>query len=295
MLFTGFLQARSRGLPKDIKLVCTGAPGPRVEELKDATQRLGLRNAVIFFDFLDEVSFSAVMRSSLGVVFPSLYEGFGMPVPEAMASECPVACSDRTSLVEIAGNAALLFDPRKPSDIATAMCRLSSDRKLRADLINKGKRRALEFGDPDRMTREYWELFQYAAGHCREGAYEIHGIYADGWAGPSIILQYGSGLQERSIFLEVNAPDWLPIRQFDVDLTIRATRKPRRYKVWRGKTLAIEFEIGSNPGAVDFTIRPLFQPVELLSGQDARQLTLMIRYFEIREPGRASTIYAMPK
>jgi hypothetical protein len=290
MLLTGFLQARSRGLPTEVKLVCTGAPGARLEELKDAVQRLGLASAVLLAGFLDEVAFSALMRSSLGVVFPSLYEGFGMPVLEAMAAGCPVACSNRTSLPEVVGDAALLFDPRKPSDIAEAMCRLWFDQDLRSELMQNGKRRALAFTNSDEMTREYWHLFQRAAGRYSEVG-RVQGIYADGWAGPSIALQYGSGHPERSIYFQGSVPEWLPIRKFDVQWITRETGKLQRERVSRGKSFEFEFRIGSAPGAVDLAITPLFQPAELTWGTDLRQLTLQVQRVEIREPHLSCSLY----
>lgn len=162
VLLRAFAMARSMGLRDEVKLVCTGAPGSRMDEVVHVSDALGLREAVRFPGFCDDITFSALLGSSLAVVFPSLYEGFGMPVLEAMAAGCPVACSNATSLPEIAGDAALLFDPESPSAVAQAMCRLDSDPQLRSDLMEKGVRRAVEFADSDRMAREYWSLFERA-------------------------------------------------------------------------------------------------------------------------------------
>src|SRR5947209_12174619 len=101
MLLTAFSMAKHRGLPPDIKLVCTGSPGSRMVELADAADALSMGGSVIFPGFVGEVEFAALIKSCLGVVFPSLYEGFGMPVLEAMAAGRPVACSNCTSLPEI--------------------------------------------------------------------------------------------------------------------------------------------------------------------------------------------------
>jgi glycosyltransferase involved in cell wall biosynthesis len=79
-----------------------------------------------------------------------------------MAAGVPVACSNVTSLPEVAADAAILFDPRIPTQIAQAMVTLLEDKAIRIRLIQAGQQRAQEFSDTDRMAREYWELFQYA-------------------------------------------------------------------------------------------------------------------------------------
>ena len=87
----------------------------------------------------------ALYNRAEALVFPSLYEGFGIPVLEAMASGCPVLCSNVTSLPEVAGDAALQFNPNDHDEISTTMRRIVEDKNLRTDLSKRGLRRAALF------------------------------------------------------------------------------------------------------------------------------------------------------
>jgi glycosyltransferase involved in cell wall biosynthesis len=163
MLLTAFGMACSRGLlAPDIKLVCTGAPGERQTYLRLAATLMGLGDHVLFPGFLSNDELGCLLGHAGGMIFPSLYEGFGLPVIEAMAMGVPVACSNLTSLPEVAANAAILFDPRVPEQIADAMATLLADSDRRGQLIAAGLKRAAEFSDTDRMAREYWDLFLHA-------------------------------------------------------------------------------------------------------------------------------------
>jgi glycosyltransferase involved in cell wall biosynthesis len=84
---------------------------------------------------------AALYRGAHALIFPSLFEGFGMPIAEAILSGCPVACSNSTSLPEVAGDAALLFDPHTVEDIAAAIGEITTNEKLREDLRDKAVRR----------------------------------------------------------------------------------------------------------------------------------------------------------
>jgi glycosyltransferase involved in cell wall biosynthesis len=92
-------------------------------------------------------------------VFPSLYEGFGMPILEAMAFGKPVICSNVTSLPEVAGDAAIYIDPRKPLDIVHAIELITSDATAIEDLIDQGYQRLTAFRGPERMARQYLDIF----------------------------------------------------------------------------------------------------------------------------------------
>ena len=162
MLLTAFGMACHEGFSADIKLVCTGAPGARQDWLMSSARTMNLSEKVIFPGFLPNEELAALMVNCRGVVFPSLYEGFGLPVIEAMAAGVPVASSNTTSLPEVAEDAAILFDPRIPTQIAKAMASLVNDDALCARLIQSGKQRVAEFSDSERMTREYWDIFQFA-------------------------------------------------------------------------------------------------------------------------------------
>lgn len=161
-LLAAFGMHRARDPSSRLKLVCTGAPGERGRHLAGEAARMGLGPWTVFPGYLPEPQLAALLRGCAALVYPSLYEGFGMPVPEAMAAGKPVLCSSVTSVPEIAGDAALYFDPTRPAEIADAIRRLVGDPALAAELVKKGLARARVFGDPSRMASQYWAVFERA-------------------------------------------------------------------------------------------------------------------------------------
>jgi glycosyltransferase involved in cell wall biosynthesis len=100
---------------------------------------------VLILGYVPAEDLPALYRAASLLVYPSLFEGFGIPLIEAMSCRCPIVCSDVTSLPELAGDAAVLVHPYDVEGLADAMWRVLSDRDLRADLVAKGLARARHF------------------------------------------------------------------------------------------------------------------------------------------------------
>jgi glycosyltransferase involved in cell wall biosynthesis len=126
-------------------LVLPGYPTAHETELRERAHALGVHDDVRFPAWVSSAELEGLWSIARGFVFPSLYEGFGLPVLEAMARGVPVACADASSLPEVAGDAALLFDPRSETTIADALRRLLGDEELRACLTALGVERAARF------------------------------------------------------------------------------------------------------------------------------------------------------
>jgi glycosyltransferase involved in cell wall biosynthesis len=126
-------------------LVLPGYATEHEQELRDHARALGAQDDVRFPSWVSAEELEGLWELASAFVFPSLYEGFGLPVLEAMARGVPVACSDASSLPEVAGDAALLFDPRSASELAEALRRLLSDEPLRVRLAARGRERAKHF------------------------------------------------------------------------------------------------------------------------------------------------------
>jgi glycosyltransferase involved in cell wall biosynthesis len=105
----------------------------------------GVRHDVRFFGFVPDSTLSALYRMAAVFAFPSLYEGFGLPPLEAMASGTPVVTSRISSLPEVVGDAAILVDPYSVDDIASGLDRVLSDADLRAALVERGHARVAQF------------------------------------------------------------------------------------------------------------------------------------------------------
>ena len=142
------LDSLVRALPElgdDAVLVLPGASTAYEHELRVLAERLGVAPRVRFPDWVSEEELDALYALSRAFVLPSHSEGFGLPVLEAMTRGVPVACANVSALPEVAGDAALLFDPRRQEAVTAAVRRLLNDRSLAARLVERGYERARQF------------------------------------------------------------------------------------------------------------------------------------------------------
>ncbi|MGI9145255.1 MAG: glycosyltransferase family 4 protein [Chloroflexota bacterium] len=160
LLIEAFARFRRAAPDSDLALVCTGAPGVAADELTSLAAQCCPPASFAFAGYLPEPEFVAMLQSCRGLIFPSLYEGFGLPVLEAMACGKPVLCSNVTSLPEVAGDAAVLFDPHDVDAIAHAIGRLELEPDLDTQLVQRGHARAQHFGDARRMAGHYLAAFE---------------------------------------------------------------------------------------------------------------------------------------
>ncbi len=143
-LIEAFSLVRRRGLG-NLKLVLIGDEISRYAALRRAVHRHQLHPYVRFIGFMPEETLAVMYRLAAVFVFPSLYEGFGLPPLEAMASGTPVVTSNVSALPEVAGDAALLVDPYDPVAIADAIHDVLTNDALRSRLCHKGQQRASQF------------------------------------------------------------------------------------------------------------------------------------------------------
>jgi glycosyltransferase involved in cell wall biosynthesis len=160
-LMEAFAAARRQGIPHD--LVCAGPYGWSSRNLTDVIDRLGLRHAVHFTGYVPVKDLPAIYNLGEMFAFPSVYEGFGLPVVEAMACGTPVVTSNTSSLDEIASGAAETVDPYDVSALTTAFVRLARDASWRRELSERGLARARQFSWA-RTAREMLAVYQRAAG-----------------------------------------------------------------------------------------------------------------------------------
>jgi glycosyltransferase involved in cell wall biosynthesis len=160
-LMTAFARARHAGIRQH--LVCVGPYGWSSRDLSGCIDRLGIRDAVHFTGYVPFEHLPAIYSLGDFFVFPSLYEGFGLPVVEAMACGLPVLTSNTSSLGEIAGDAAETIDPTSIDAIADAIERLSKSGELRRDRAERGLVRARTFSWAQ-TAREMLAVYHRAAG-----------------------------------------------------------------------------------------------------------------------------------
>lgn len=172
VLFVGTLQPRknivrlieafSLVLDKSPQLVVIGKKGWLYEEILAAPKKFGVEERVIFLDFVTDDDLPSLYHHAEVFVLPSLYEGFGLPVLEAMKLGCPVITSNVSSLPEAGGDAALYVNPEDTQDIAEKIEKVISDKKLREQMVKKGFEHIKQFSW-EKTARQTLEILENVA------------------------------------------------------------------------------------------------------------------------------------
>jgi glycosyltransferase involved in cell wall biosynthesis len=142
-LIRAFANLEPETVEPETQLVIAGGRGWLYQDIFTEAGRHGDRVRIL--GFVDEADLPALYRNAALFAFPSLYEGFGLPVLEAMACGVPVVCSNASSLPEVAGDAALLVDPLETDGLAEAMARVLEDAGLRREMVARGVAQAARF------------------------------------------------------------------------------------------------------------------------------------------------------
>jgi glycosyltransferase involved in cell wall biosynthesis len=160
-LIEAFAELRTREGLDDVKLLIIGDEMSKLPALRRAVHRLKLHKHVRFLGYVPDETLAILYRLATVFVFPSLYEGFGLPPLEAMASGAPVVTSNVSSLPEVTGDAAMLVDPYDVESIVSGVARVLTDPALAAEMRQKGFARAREFSwerSVEQTLRVYQEL-----------------------------------------------------------------------------------------------------------------------------------------
>jgi glycosyltransferase involved in cell wall biosynthesis len=151
------------------KLVIAGPLGEGEPLLQRLTEELGIGESVVFTGFVPDADLPALYSAARLYACPSLYEGFGFTVLEAMACEVPVVCSPETSLPEVAGDAAVYANPRDPAEFAAALQSVFSDSALRSRMVSAGLKNCQRFSWRG-AARQTLAAYHHAAGCVAEKA-----------------------------------------------------------------------------------------------------------------------------
>lgn len=157
--FPLFLEAFQKVHTKypEIQLICAGG-GMFSKAEKEEMNRLKIQNFVHFYDINDEILYR-LYQNAIAFVYPSLYEGFGIPILEAFACQCPVLLSNASCFPEVAQQAALYFEPDSSISMANQMERVYQEEALRQQLIQNGTKRAQDFS-PEKVAKETMAVYQ---------------------------------------------------------------------------------------------------------------------------------------
>jgi glycosyltransferase involved in cell wall biosynthesis len=143
----------------DTKLVIVGAKKWWEGEIEDTYNNLEYKSDVIFVGRKEAKDVARIASASIGLVFPSLFEGFGIPIVEAWKAGTAVITSNTTSLPEVAGEGALVVNPYSVEEITSAMCNIFDNKELRQELIEKGEQQLDRFSW-DKSEEKIWKIIQ---------------------------------------------------------------------------------------------------------------------------------------
>ena len=255
-----------------LKLVLTGNPLEKSDYFHKMIQTMGLDNRIVITGYLTNAELYGILDGAKGLIYPSLFEGFGIPVVEAMYLNKLIACSNLTSLPEIGCDAIHYFNPKKPDEIVEAFEYLHNS-VMKEEISSEYKKR-LEIYQTDKMVKAYIALFKKTIANKDDLLFEegVNGIWPDGWSGGEVEV-YLAQRKGMMLTLKAQNPEFTSINQ---ELSFIQNGVEKKYTINKGETIDIEEPITEDHTEIILRIQKTWSPKEVLKSEDDRQLGIMI-------------------
>lgn len=272
LLLTAFGMYMSKESDSSRKLVLTGNALEQIDYYLKLIERLNLKNSVIITGYISDDELYSILKNARGLIYPSLFEGFGIPIVEAMQLHKLVACSSATSLPEIGCQSIHYFDPRKPDEICEAISYLFEN-DISKTIIDDYSLKLKDYST-ERMAKEYIRVFErvikdttvhiFEEGHC--------GIFEDGWATKEIIVRLDMK-EVGALHIEMLLPEFVKAAE---RFWVRKEGFKRKYLLKAGESMTLDLVVPKGRNEITLLFSNVWKPDDLLNNSDIRELSVMI-------------------
>lgn len=262
---------------RDMKLVLTGNPLEQSEYYNELLKEMAIDDLVTITGYVTNEELYSVLKNAKGLIYPSLFEGFGIPVVEAMHLHKLIACSNLTSLPEVGCDAIFYFNPQNPDSILEGIHFLA-EKEVTEDITAEYTQKLKDF-ETDKMVNAYLDVFKDVISRKEDLIFEegVEGIYPDGWseASISIMLKERKGYCLKAI---LTLPEFVGIK---TKVTVRCGDKEQEYQISAGESIEIEEPITENKAEIEIDFSDIWIPQIVLKSEDSRELAAMVERLEV--------------
>lgn len=257
---------------RDMKLVLTGNPLAQTDYYNDLLKAMKIDDLTVITGYVSNEELYSILKNSSGLIYPSLFEGFGIPVVEAMHLHKLISCSNLTSLPEIGCNAICYFDPKKPDEILKGIYYLAEN-CITDDIIAEYDAKLKEY-ETDKMVKEYMKVFKHVIEQKDDLMFqeEVSGIYPDGWSSGEIVLQ----MKERAgakIHAKLTLPEFVGTK---LKVTVSHNGVVKNLLINPGESVELVEELAEERTEINIKCLKTWSPKNVLKNEDARELGVMV-------------------
>ncbi|NLL77152.1 MAG: glycosyltransferase family 4 protein [Clostridiales bacterium] len=257
---------------KYLKLVLTGNPLEQSTYYNNLLKAMKIDECTVITGYVTDEELYSILKNAKGLIYPSLFEGFGIPIVEAMHLHKLIACSNLTSLPEIGCDAIFYFNPKKPDDILAGI-RYLAENEMTNDIIQQYETKLNDY-KTEKMVEEYLKVLKDVVSKKEALVFqeEVIGVYPDGWSTPEIVIQLKD--REDSILRgKIILPEFTGMK---MKILLENNGKRRQILLKSGDSIELEEKITSNCATVILRMSKTWSPQEVLKNNDVRELGVFL-------------------
>lgn len=257
---------------RNMKLVLTGNPLTQTDYYNDMLKAMKIDDLTVITGYVSNEELYSILKNAKGLIYPSLFEGFGIPVVEAMHLNKLIACSNLTSLPEIGCEAICYFDPKKPDEVLKGIYYLA-DNHITDDIEAEYALKLKEY-ETEKMVQEYFDVFEDVIAKKDELIFQesVSGIYPDGWSSGEINLQLKDKV-DGILKAKLSLPEFVGMK---INVFVDYNGQRKNVVMEPGNSIEIEEKISDARAEVNVTMSKTWSPKRVLKSEDARELGVIV-------------------